>query len=92
MINGVLAGLLIVVALKAGKGPDAGVAQQLRDLAWKQVQSEVDEVWRGVTDLRGETSAIRSAFQAWGSSGTTLLLGHLLQAALHALALFRRRK
>ncbi len=92
LVNGGLASVLLLLATRVGPGAETPVAEELRDLAWKQLQNDTDQIGQSISSLRSNAEAFRSSLTAWSGSGPNLLhLAPLLPSAFRTLKqLFRR--
>ena len=80
-VNAVLAIILMLIASRTKPGPEAEMAQEIRDLAVAEINADVDRIRDGVNEVRADVQRIRSGFSGLvgGGSGFSLLqLGPLL--------------
>lgn len=93
LVNGGLASVLLLLARRVGPGNEIQIAEELRDLAWKQLQSDTDQLGRSISGLRSNAEAFRSSLTTWAGSGPGLLQwAPLLPAALRTLKQLLRRR
>lgn len=93
LANASLAGILLIAAWRVSRRTEPPVAHELRELAWRGVQQDIEDMRHKVSGLRTNVGAVSSLLSG-GSGGWQMpSLAPLLQLALQAVAiLFRKRK
>ncbi len=94
LANAAVAGLLLIAAWRVSRRTEPPIASELRELAWREVQQDVEDMRSSVSSLRANMGAISSLLPGKGGGGWNLhSVGPLLQLVLHTItALFRKRK
>jgi hypothetical protein len=59
-VNLVIAILFFVIASKQDRGAEAASIEDIRDFAWEQVSTDIDEVKQNVTDFKNSVVKVKS--------------------------------
>jgi len=68
-INGVLAFVIINIANRTKPGPEVDMAKEIRDLALKEMNSDVEKIGQNLKEVKGDVQRIRSGFGGLLSGG-----------------------
>ena len=89
-INGFLAVVILNVANRTKPGPEAEMAKEIRDLALREMNSDVEKIGNNLNEVKADVQRIRSGFGgllggARGSMQGLISLGPLLDLLISSL-------
>jgi len=76
-LNILVATLFLLVASRQDRGPEAQSIEDIRDFAWEQISTDIDEVKQNVSDFKQSVTKVRSTVDDF-TSGNTFGLNKVL--------------
>ena len=69
VLNLAVSGLFFLIASRQDRGPEAKSIEDIRDFAWDQVNTDIDEVKQHVTDFKQSVVKVKKGVDSFTSTG-----------------------